>query len=41
MEFEHFEDGECPCVMSDDVFHVAALGEKITNLTKIGIIGNY
>jgi hypothetical protein len=28
MEIERFEDGECPCVMSNDVFHVTALGEE-------------
>ena len=26
--------------MPGDVFHTAALGEQITNFTKIGIIGN-
>ncbi len=28
-------------VMSDDVFHVAALGKEIIDITKIGISDNF
>jgi DNA repair exonuclease SbcCD nuclease subunit len=38
MKIERFEDG---VVMSGDVFHVAALGEEIIDITKIGISDNY
>jgi len=40
MGIERFEDGECPYVMSNDVFHVAALGEEIIDITKMGIFDN-
>ena len=41
METERFEDGECPYVMSNDVFHVAAPGEEIVDIAKIGVSDNY
>jgi len=33
--------GKFHVVMSGDVFHVAALGEEIIDITKIGISDNY
>jgi len=33
--------GKVHVVMSGDVFHVAALGEEIIDITKIGISDNY
>jgi len=33
--------GKVLVVMSGDVFHVAAMGEEIVDITKIGISDNY